>query len=56
MTLRKGRIDFPQDRTDHLESIVMAATETSHEDILRTRLDMQQVLPFISRTFAPAID
>lgn len=39
----KGRIGFPEGRTDRLETIIMAVTETSNEDILRTRLDMRQV-------------
>jgi hypothetical protein len=60
MMLREGRIDFPEDRTGRLESIIIAGTkagtETSNEDILRTLLDMQQVLPPISRTLAPAVD
>jgi hypothetical protein len=57
---RKDRIDFPEDRTDRLESIIMAETgtgtktETSNEDTLRTRLDMQRVLPLISRTLGSA--
>jgi hypothetical protein len=55
---RKGHIDFPGHRTDRLESTIMAETETetSNEEILRTRLDMQHVPPLISRTLAPAID
>jgi hypothetical protein len=58
MMVRTGRIDFPEGRTVRLESIITAGTETgtSNEDILRTRLDMQQVLPSISRTLAPTID
>ena len=60
MMLREDRIDFPEDRTDRLESIIIAGTKTetemSSEDILRTLLDMQQVLPLISRTLAPAVD
>ena len=52
----EGRIDFPEDRADRLESIIMAGTETSNVDILRTRLGMQQGLPLISRTLAPAIN
>ena len=60
MMLPEGRIDFPEDRTDRLESIIIAGTktetETSSEDILRTLLDMKQVLPLISRTLAPVLD
>jgi hypothetical protein len=54
--MRKGRIDFPEGQTDRLANIVMAGTATSNAVILRTRLDMQQVLRFLSRTLAPAID
>jgi hypothetical protein len=52
----EGRIDFPEDQTDRLASIIMAGTATSNAVILRTRLDMQQVLRLLSRTLAPAID
>jgi len=58
--LREVNIGFPEDRTDRLESIIIAGTktetETSSEDILRTLLDMKQVLPLISRTLAPVLD
>ena len=56
MMVRKGRTDSPVDRTDHRESIVMAETVTSNEDILRMHLNMQQILSCDSGTPAPAID
>jgi hypothetical protein len=60
MMLRKGHIDFPEDRTGRLESIIIAGakteTKTSNEDILRTLPDMQQALPLRSKTVAPALD
>lgn len=53
---RKSRIDLTVDRTDRLDSIITAGTETSNEVIFRTRLDMQQVCRLISRTLVPAFD
>src|SRR3979411_1908645 len=41
---RKGRIDFPEDQTDRLASIIMAGTATSNTIILPTRLDKQFIL------------
>ena len=49
---RKAASIFRHDRTDRLESIIMAGTETSNEDILRTRLNPQQALPLVGRTLA----
>ena len=53
---RKGRIDFPEDRTDRLGNIIMARTETNNEDILRTRLDMRQVLSVNQQNAAAVFD
>jgi hypothetical protein len=40
----EGPIDFPEDRTDRLESIIVPGTETSNALILQTRREMQEIL------------
>ena len=56
LMMGEDRIDFPGDPTDRRESIIVVGTETSNEVILRTRLEMQEVLPSVSRTLAAALD
>jgi hypothetical protein len=53
--LRVGRIDPLEDRTDRLENITMAETETNSGNIRRMPLDMPSVSPFASRMHAPVI-
>jgi len=52
---REGRIDPQEDRTDRLENIITAGTETNNEDIRQMPLDMPPICPFVSRTRAPLI-
>ena len=52
---REGRIGSLEDRTDRLESITMAGTETNNEDIRQMPLDMPPDFPFVSRTRAHVI-
>jgi len=52
----EGPGDFPESRTDCLESIIVAGTETSNEAIPRTGREMQEVLLSVSRMPAPAMD
>jgi hypothetical protein len=49
MMMPESPIDFPEDRTDRLESIIVAGRETSNAAILRTRRETQEVLLSVSR-------
>ena len=55
LMLRVGRIVPLEDRTDRLENITMAGTETNSGNIRRMPLDMPPVSPLASRMRAPVI-